>query len=125
MIKINTKGYKEKIVTKNDSASKMKSGNLDVFATPCMIALMENTCSESVAPFLEKGYDTVGIEVNVKHISATGINKKVWCESLLINITKNILDFEIKAYDEKGLIGLGIHKRAIINIEKFLSKVKN
>lgn len=125
MLEIGLNEYKEMIVTHNESAAKMKSGNLKVFATPCMIALMENTCAESVQKHLETGYDTVGIEVNIKHIAATKIGKKVWCNSKLISINKNILEFTIEVFDEKQMIGNGTHKRAIINVEKFLSRVNN
>ena len=95
---------------------------LEVFATPMMIALMEKTACESVAPYLEKGSGTVGTELNVKHVAATPIGMQVTCETELVEVDGRRLVFHVKASDEAGLIGEGTHERFIINNEKFQSK---
>ena len=100
----------------------MGSGTLDVFATPAMIALMENTAYESVAGELEEGNGTVGTALNVKHVAATPVGMKVTCETELIKVDGRALTFSVKAYDECGLIGEGEHERFIIMNEKFQAK---
>ena len=84
-----------------------------------MIALMEKTCRLSVAPHLEEGQGTVGIHVNVSHVSATPQGMKVWAESELTEIDRKRLVFKVAAYDERGLIGEGLHERFIIDNRKF------
>lgn len=124
MIKLGIKGQKELIASKEHSASVIGSGGLEVFSTPSMIALMENTAAGSLAPHLEEGQGSVGTAVNIKHIAATPLGMKVTCESEIIEIDRKRILFSVKAYDEKGLIGEGTHERFIIDNEKFMNKLK-
>jgi predicted thioesterase len=75
-----------------------------------------------VSPLLEEGQSTVGTIVNVKHVAATPVGMEVSCESELIEIDRRRLVFNVKAYDECGLIGEGVHERFIIDVEKFMSR---
>jgi len=111
-------------VTENDTASKLGSGDLDVFATPSMIALMENTSKSVVERSLPRGFSTVGTEVSVKHIKATPLGMKVRCEASLEKIEGKKLIFKVDAWDEKGKIGEGTHTRFIIDVVSFMNKVK-
>jgi predicted thioesterase len=117
------KGHQEEIVTYETTAAKYGSGLVEVYATPAMIAFMENTCMKSVLPYLPKGISTVGTKVNIEHLKATPINMKVWCDSELIEVDRRRLVFRVTAFDENGEIGSGIHERFIIDIEKFMSKL--
>jgi len=119
MLEAGVKNRKEDVVTREKSASSVGSGLLDVYATPSMIALMEGCCHESVEPFLEKGAGTVGIALNIRHVAATPIGMKVYCESQLTEVKGRVLIFRVEAYDEQGLIGEGIHERCIVQNEKF------
>ena len=125
MLKEGITGHQETIVTVENTAKTMKSGTLDVFATPAMIALMEQTAYESVAGELDEGYGTVGTMLNVKHVSATPLGMKVTCESTLTKIDGRALTFEVKAFDERGLIGEGIHERFLVQNAKFQAKANN
>lgn len=125
MLREGLKGTKEVIVTKELSAQSVGSGLLPVYATPSMIALMENTAFESVAQYLEEGCGTVGTSLNVKHVAATPIGMKVTCESELIKVDGRALTFSVKAYDECGLIGEGTHERFIITEDKFMAKTND
>ncbi len=122
MLEAGIKGTKEIMVTNENTAKTMGSGTLDVFATPAMIALMENTAYESVASELEEGSGTVGTALNVKHVAATPVGMKVTCETELIKVDGRALTFSVKAFDEKGLIGEGEHERFIVFNEKFQAK---
>ncbi len=122
MIITGIKNRRETVSTQENSAERLGSGNVPVFATISMIGLMEKTCLESVLPFLEPGQDTVGVHVNVSHCKATPAGMKVWCESELVEIDRRRLIFRVAAYDEVGLIGEGTHERFIIDKERFISK---
>lgn len=79
------------------SAARVGSGLVDVFATPMMVALIEQTCYESVLPQLDEGQGTVGTLVNVSHVSATPIGMRVWCDSELVDVDRRRLVFSVKA----------------------------
>lgn len=119
------KGYKEITVTKELTAISLGSGDLEVYATPAMIALMEETASESVKPGLEVGQGSVGTCIAIKHLAATPIGMRVRCESELVEVDGRRLVFNITAYDEKEKIGEGTHERFIISNDKFQSKVNS
>lgn len=118
-------GKGEIVVTKDVTAAAIGSGMVDVFATPMMISLMENTCAKSVASHLQADESTIGTHVNVSHCAATPIGMKVYCESELIEIDRRKLTFKVTAYDERGLIGEGLHERFIIDSKKFQAKINS
>ena len=124
MLDIGIIGHEEWEVTKDKLASSIKSGNVDVFATPYMIALMELTCANSIKNKLAANQSSVGILVNITHTSATPLGMKVWCDAKLIKIDGRKLLFEVVAHDEYGVIGNGTHERFIIDNEKFLHRLK-
>lgn len=112
----------ERKVTEHMTASVMGSGTLDVFATPSMIALIEETAWRSVAPQLESGMATVGTLLNVAHVAPTPVGMTVKCETELTEVDGRRLVFSVKVSDECGEIGRGTHERFIINEEKFQKK---
>ena len=122
MIETGIKGRQETIVTEENSAKAVGSGTLLVFATPAMIALIEETAWKSVASFLEEGEGTVGTKLDVAHISATPVGMKVWCETELTEVDRRRLVFTVAVYDEKGKIGEGTHERFVISNERFMEK---
>ena len=122
MLEKGIRNRKEETVTFMNSAKAVGSGLLEVYATPSMIALMEGCCHESIAPFLEEGCGSVGISLNIRHTAATPIGMKVYCESELTDVSGRILTFEVKAFDERGPIGEGVHERCIIYNDRFQQK---
>lgn len=122
MLETGIKGQIEELVTEEVTAGHIGSGTVRVFATPMMIALMERTCRISVKPYLEEGQETVGTHVNVSHVSATPVGMKVRCETELIETDRRRLVFKVAVYDEKGLVGEGLHERFVIDVDKFRAK---
>lgn len=125
MIEKGIMGRREQTVTPEMSAARVGSGLVDVFATPMLVALIEQTCYESVLPHLEEGQGTVGTLVNVSHVSATPVGKRVWCDSELMEVDRRRLVFSVKAYDDGGLIGEGTHERFVIDTAKFMEKLSS
>lgn len=123
MLNVGIKGRLEQTVKVEMSAARVGSGLVDVLATPMMIALVERTCNESVLPHLGEGQGTVGTLVNMSHTSATPIGMRVWCESELVEVDRRRLVFKVKAFDECGPIGEGMHERFVIDKGRFMEKV--
>ena len=119
MINPGIKNQLRQTVTDQMTADRVGSGLAQVFATPMMIALMEKTCADSVAPLLPEGQSTVGTHIDVSHCSATPVGMDVWCDSELIEVDRRRLLFSVKAYDPCGLIGEGNHERFIVDNERF------
>lgn len=123
-IEIGLKGRAETVVVQENTAAAVGSGLVPVFATPSMIALMEQAASSSLLPYLEDGQGSVGTHIDVTHESATPIGLKVWAETEVTEVNGKQITFTVSAYDEAGLIGRGTHKRAIITVDRFLSKTE-
>ena len=121
-IEIGIQGHAETLVEKEDTAQAVGSGELLVYATPCMAALMEGAACESIAPFLAEGQSSVGTMMNVSHTSATPVGMEVRAESVVTAAEGRKITFEIVAYDECGEIGRAVHERVIIQAERFLEK---
>lgn len=112
-------------VQDKDSARSLGSGGLDVFGTPAMIALMENTALVMVRPSLPEGSDTVGIEINAKHMKASPIGAEISCTATITAIDGRKISYSIEAKDDSGdIIGTATHDRFVVDMEKFMSKLK-
>lgn len=113
----------EKEVTPTDTAAHYGSGLLDVFSTPAMIALMEQAAHQLAKSMLPEEQDSVGSEVNIKHIKATPLGGKVYSVAELIQVDGKKLTFKVEAFDQEGQIGLGTHSRYIIDPKKFIERI--
>ena len=123
MLEIGIKHEFSQLVDETNTASAFRSGLLDVFATPAMIALMEYTSYKSVEPYLGEGQGSVGTLVDVKHLAATPIGLQVTCKSELVEVDRRRLRFHVECIDETGeTIGEGFHERFIIDSDKFMEK---
>ena len=121
-ITVGMKGEVFTQVEREDTAKEVGSGDLLVYATPCMVALMEGAACEAIGEALKEAETTVGISLNIEHTSATPVGLEVRAEAAVINVEGKVITFEVTAYDEIGEIGHGIHKRVIVNSQKFLDK---
>lgn len=111
-------------VDTSNVASAVGSGNLEVFATPMMVALMENAAMNCVAPFLPEATTTVGGHISTSHIAASPIGAAITATATLTHIENKKLTFSVVAKDGEKIIGEGTHVRFIVEIERFLNKFK-
>jgi fluoroacetyl-CoA thioesterase len=95
-----------------------------VLATAMMVAFIEQTCIMGLRPFLAPGQHTVGIHVDAGHVAATPVGMKVTAEVELIEIDGKTLLFKVACRDEAGLIGEGTHRRAIIDVARFMQRLQ-
>ena len=109
-------------VERADTAKEVGSGDLQGYATPCMVALMEGAACEAIAEALKETETTVGISLNIEHTSATPVGLEVRAEAVVTAVEGKVITFEVTAFDEIGQIGHGTHKRCIVNSQKFLDK---
>ena len=113
------------VVSLENCAVSVGSGDLEVFATPAMIALMENAAMNAVAAVLPEGSTTVGSEMNTTHIKPTAIGGEVAATATLKAVEGRKLTFEVVAADGGGIIGEGVHVRYVVDREKFMSRIHN
>ena len=121
-ITVGMKGEVGTLVEREDTAREVGSGSLLVYATPCMVALMEGAACEAIQEALPDTQTTVGTELNIQHISATPVGLEVRAEAEVIAVDGKVITFDVRTFDEAGEIGKGTHKRVIVNSQKFLEK---
>ena len=125
MIKVGITGETKDVVNESNIAKTLRSGELKVYATPAMVALMEEAAYKSIQDELEEGKGSVGILMNIKHLSSTPIGMEVTAKSEVIEVDRRRIVFKVEAFDERGKIGEGIHERFIIDNEEFQNKTDN
>ena len=121
-IVIGMKGQAFAQVDREDTAKEVGSGALMVYATPCMVALMEGAACEAIEACLPEEQTSVGTALNIAHISATPVGHEVRAEAEVTAVEVKKITFSLAAYDEAGEIGHGTHTRVIVNSQKFLEK---
>lgn len=112
------------VVTPENTALYIGSGDLEVFATPAMLAAMENAAMLATALALPEGSTTVGAEISASHIKPSRIGATVTATAVLTEIDGRKLTFTVGAADDEGVIGEGTHIRYIVDRERFMAKLK-
>lgn len=125
MLEVGMRLELERVVSENDTAAKAASGSVEVLATPVMIAWMEEVSLKLAQKELEEGFTTVGTEVNIKHLKGTLVGKTVKITSVLTEIDRKRLVFNVEVLEDGVVVGSGNHTRFIIDTEKFYEKLRN
>lgn len=124
-LRIGLIGENYAVVTESLTARTIGSGVLDVYATPAMVALMEAAACAAVEACMEDGMTTVGIEITVQHLAASPVGEEIRALAEVTAIEGRRIKFEVRAWDERELIGEGTHTRYLIDIERFMSRVRS
>ena len=99
-------------------------GEYKVFSTPSMTQFVELTSQDLAIPHLKPGQGQVGVSVNIRHLAPTPVGKKVRCETELVGIDRRRLTFKAKVYDDVEQIGEAEHERFVIDLDKYMAKLK-
>ena len=124
-ITVGMRGEVATMAEREDTAKEVGSGDLLVYATPCMVALMEGAACEAIADALGDTQTTVGTALNIAHTAATPVGMDVRAEAEVTEVNGKVITFAVRAFDESGEIGSGTHTRVIVNSQKFLEKTYN
>ncbi|MFO7951511.1 MAG: thioesterase family protein [Bacillota bacterium] len=111
-------------VTEANTALKVGSGSVAVFATPMLVASMENAAINALKENLSEGQGSVGTRVDISHTAATPVGLEVTAYAKLVEADRKRLVFEVTAEDDNGPVGHGRHERFIVNLDKFMAKTK-
>jgi len=110
-------------VRETETAAQIGSGSLAVYATPALVALMENAAVRALEGKLPEGQTSVGGHMDIRHLAATPIGMKVRAHAELVEIDGRKLTFQIQAWDQVDLIGEARHIRYLVDTEKFMAKI--
>jgi fluoroacetyl-CoA thioesterase len=122
-IPVGLKGEHRCAVTSDIAIDFLGVAGTRVLGTPFMIMLLEMTARNSLLPLLDPGYDSVGTEVNIRHLAATPMDMEVTFKSEVIAVDDRRVRFKVEAFDPKEQIADGTHERFIVNVERFAKRL--
>ncbi len=117
-------GEQTTIVHEAMLATQMGSGSLAVYATPAMIALMESVAVAAIDPLLPEGQASVGVMLEVRHLAATPPGATVRARAEVIAVEGRQITLRVEAWDEQEQIGAGVHTRYVIDVARFMERVR-
>jgi len=110
-------------VTCELTALHVGSGDLQVYATPAMAALVEQTCMSMVTPLLPNGQTSVGTELHIRHLAPTPMGGMVRIRAEVVAAQNNLITFNAQIWDEVELVGEVDHQRVVIEVDRFMRRV--
>ena len=122
-VKVGAAGKATTLVDRAKSAAAVGSGLLEVYATPSMAALMEQSACVALEGALPEGWTTVGVMLNLEHTRATRMGAQVEAQATVTMVDGRTVEFEIVASDDRGEIGRATHRRVAVESARFMSKL--
>ena len=124
MVPVGAQGSFTMVVSDEHLASRFKDATLPaVLATPVMIMAMENAALNAIKPYFEAGESALGTSVDVKHLAATPVGRRIVAFAEVANVVGRHLEFRVSAMDGVEEIGRGMHGRVVIDIAKFSERL--
>lgn len=121
-IPVGLRGKTELVVSPDQTASRYGSGLVEVFATPAMVAMMENTALMSISDYLPEHLTSVGASINIRHLKATPVGRTLHCESRVIEVHGRKIIFDVSVWEGETIAGHGTHVRYIVDKQQFMSQ---
>lgn len=123
-IPVGAKGTFELVVAMEHLASRFKDQMLPpVLATPIMIMIMENAALNAIKPYLDPGMSALGTRVDVVHLAATPVGRRITGEAQVTKVDGRRIEFAVRARDLSEEIGRGTHERMVIDVAKFQQRL--
>ncbi len=113
------------VVAKDRSATHLGSGTLGVYATPSMALFVEQVCRQMIDPILPEGQASVGVRIDLRHLAPTPVGDTVRLRAEITSIEDNLVSFQAQIWDSKEMIGEALHQRVVIDVERFLKRVRS
>jgi len=107
-----------------ETATHLGSGTIAVYATPALVALMENAAVRALEGHLPVGQTTVGGHIDITHLAATPVGMQVRAHAELVKVQGRKLSFRIQAWDEVEQIGEASHIRFIVEKNPFMERAR-
>lgn len=107
------------IVTDRDTAVAMGSGDVDVLATPRVVALVEGAACAVLAGHLDPGTTSVGVRVELDHLRPTRVGATVTAKAVLTAVDGRKLDFSVSVHEGQDEVARGVHRRVIASRDAF------
>jgi predicted thioesterase len=123
-IPVGTRGQQNLLVTNEIAIDFLGMEEARVLSTPHLIWNLEATSRLTILPLLEPGHDSVGTEVQVKHLAATPVGMQVTFTAEVLSVDGNRVTFRVEAQDEQEKVAEGTHERFIVNIARFATRVQ-
>src|ERR1700684_1844550 len=124
-IPVGAAGLFSLVVQPEHLASRFKDGSLPpVLATPIMIMMMENAALNAIKPYLDAGESALGTRVDVRHLAATPVGRRVTGEAKVTHVDGRRIEFSIRATDASEEIGVGTHERVVIELSKLSDRMQ-
>jgi fluoroacetyl-CoA thioesterase len=123
-IPVGASGEQKILVTSDIAVNFLGLEGARVLGTPYLIGYLEMTARNAIKPLLAPGEDTVGTEVNVRHLAATPIGLWVTFRAEVVSVSDHRVNFKVEAFDEKEKIAEGTHERFIVDVLRFRSRVE-
>lgn len=119
---VGLRGVAEMVVSTTDTAVAVGSGDVEVLATPRLVALCERATFAAIDGHLDPATTTVGMRVQLDHLQPTPVGSRVEVEALLERVEGRRLTFVVSASDPKGLVAAGRVTRVVVDRASFLAK---
>ena len=124
-IQVGAEGSFELVVGPDHLANRFKDAMLPaVLATPVMIMVMENAALNAIKPYMPPGISALGTRVDIAHLAATPVGRKVRGEARVTLVDARRIGFSVAAFDGDERIGEGSHERTVIDLEKFAQRLQ-
>ena len=114
----------QRIVDDEMTAEKWGNAGVRVLATPTLVGLLEMTCVRAIQDQLDPGWSTVGTHIDLRHLKATPVGDTITLEAEVTSVEGRRVTFNVRAEDSGGTAGEGIHERVLIDLERFLQRVR-
>lgn len=117
------RGEARRIVTADNTAEALGSGDVPVFGTPAVLAVIEESAVDAIRKELPEGATSVGVWVELEHLAPSKIGAEVVATSVLTAVEGRVLHFDCEAHDGDRLVAKAKHRRSLVTRDRWLAKV--